>query len=97
VGKIRGAFQSRYQGRQRRLALAPGAPVVEEAQPAGAWRPEDLTLRVIAAGIESEEQLAFARRAGIAEAQGFLLGRPIEPEDFARCVVPRPRQRSKRR
>jgi diguanylate cyclase (GGDEF)-like protein len=56
-----------------------------------------LGLRVIAAGIESEEQLAFARRAGIAEAQGFLLGRPIEPEDFAHCVIPRPRQRSKPR
>jgi tetratricopeptide (TPR) repeat protein len=37
---------------QRRLALTPGVPVVEEARPAGAWRPEDLILRVIAAGEE---------------------------------------------
>jgi len=56
-----------------------------------------LDLRVIAAGIESEEQLAFARKAGIAEAQGFLLGRPIEPDDFATCVTERPRKRAKRR
>jgi diguanylate cyclase (GGDEF)-like protein len=56
-----------------------------------------LGLRLIAAGVESEEQLAFVRRAGVAEAQGYLLGRPIEPEDFANCVTAQPRRRSRRR
>jgi diguanylate cyclase (GGDEF)-like protein len=55
-----------------------------------------LGLRVIAAGIESEEQLAFARKAGIVEAQGYLLGRPIDPDDFATCVSA-PRRRKARR
>jgi EAL domain-containing protein (putative c-di-GMP-specific phosphodiesterase class I) len=55
-----------------------------------------LGLRVIAAGIESDEQLAFARKAGIVEAQGYLLGRPIDPDDFATCVSA-PRRRKARR
>jgi EAL domain-containing protein (putative c-di-GMP-specific phosphodiesterase class I) len=53
-----------------------------------------LGLRVIAAGIESEEQLGFVRHAGVTEAQGFLLGRPMEPEPFARLVAARRRRRS---
>jgi EAL domain-containing protein (putative c-di-GMP-specific phosphodiesterase class I) len=56
-----------------------------------------LGLRVIAAGFESEDQLAFARKAGIAEAQGYLLGHPIEPEDFVTCVTAPPRRRARRK
>jgi tetratricopeptide (TPR) repeat protein len=37
---------------QRRRALAPGAPLAEQVQLSGPWRPEDLTLRVTAAGEE---------------------------------------------
>jgi diguanylate cyclase (GGDEF)-like protein len=55
-----------------------------------------LGLRVIAAGIESDEQLAFARKAGITEAQGFLLGRPIEPDAFAAIVTATPPCRPRR-
>jgi diguanylate cyclase (GGDEF)-like protein len=56
-----------------------------------------LGLRVIAAGIESEEQLAFVRKAGVAEAQGYLLGRPIEPDDFATIVRSAPHRRRRSR
>jgi len=56
-----------------------------------------LGLRVIAAGIESDEQLTFARKAGIAEAQGFLLGRPMDPEAFAGAVTNMSPKRTRRR
>ena len=55
-----------------------------------------LGLRMIAAGIESEEQLAFARKVRIVEAQGFLLGRPVEPEAFADAVTKLSRRRTRR-
>jgi diguanylate cyclase (GGDEF)-like protein len=55
-----------------------------------------LGLRVIAAGIESDEQLAFARKAGINEAQGYLLGRPMEPDAFAAALKTAPRRRTRR-
>jgi diguanylate cyclase (GGDEF)-like protein len=51
-----------------------------------------LGVRVIAAGVETEAQLAFVRKAGCAEAQGYLLGRPLAPEAFAE-LVPRRRKR----
>lgn len=48
-----------------------------------------LGLRVIAAGVETEAQLAFARKAGCAEAQGYWLGRPLAPDSFAELVARR--------
>jgi diguanylate cyclase (GGDEF)-like protein len=50
-----------------------------------------LGLRVIAAGVETEAQLAFVRKAGCAQAQGYLLGRPLAPEAFAELARPRRR------
>lgn len=41
----------------------------------------DRGLRVVAEGIENEEQLAFARSVGCDRAQGYLLGRPMPPSD----------------
>ena len=42
-----------------------------------------LDMRVIAEGVESEEQAALLRLAGCHELQGFLFGRP---EPFAKLV-----------
>jgi len=41
-----------------------------------------LNLRVIAEGVETEEQLAFLRRENCAEMQGFLYSEPLAPADF---------------
>ncbi len=46
-----------------------------------------LNLRVVAEGVETEEQLAMLREQGCTEIQGFLLGRPMpagEVENFLR-------------
>lgn len=40
----------------------------------------DLDLRVIAEGVETEEQLRFVKKNGCDMAQGFYLGRPVSPE-----------------
>lgn len=37
-----------------------------------------LGVAVVAEGVETEDQLAFLRREGCEQAQGFLLGRPVE-------------------
>ncbi|MDH3476426.1 MAG: EAL domain-containing protein, partial [Rhodospirillales bacterium] len=41
-----------------------------------------LNIRVLAEGVETEEQLAFLIEQGCEEAQGFLLSRPLGAEDF---------------
>ena len=41
-----------------------------------------LGLRVVAEGIETQEQMEMARRLGCEEAQGFLLGRPCPAGEF---------------
>ncbi len=41
-----------------------------------------LNLRVIAEGVETEEQLAFLRREQCAEMQGFLYSEPLSPVEF---------------
>ncbi|HYW52488.1 MAG TPA: EAL domain-containing protein [Dongiaceae bacterium] len=52
-------------------------------------------LRVVAEGIETDEQAAFVRDLGCDDGQGFRLGRPQPPEDFARLLAggQRPRLR----
>jgi EAL domain-containing protein (putative c-di-GMP-specific phosphodiesterase class I) len=39
-----------------------------------------LELRVVAEGVETEAQRAFLKAEGCQEAQGYLLGRPIDAE-----------------
>lgn len=45
-----------------------------------------LDLRVVAEGVENSQQLAFLRRHGCDEAQGFGLARPLPPEQVTRLL-----------
>jgi EAL domain-containing protein (putative c-di-GMP-specific phosphodiesterase class I) len=42
-----------------------------------------LRLRVVAEGVESEEQVEFLRKYACDDLQGYLLGRPVPAEQFA--------------
>ena len=44
---------------------------------------ESLNLAVIAEGVESEDQLAFLRREGCGEIQGYVISKPLTADDFA--------------
>lgn len=44
----------------------------------------DLDLRVLAEGVENDQQFAFLREAGCAEFQGYLFGRPVPLAIFER-------------
>jgi EAL domain-containing protein (putative c-di-GMP-specific phosphodiesterase class I) len=46
------------------------------------WMARALNLRVIAEGVETEEQLAFLRREQCAEMQGFLHSEPMPAAEF---------------
>ena len=46
-----------------------------------------LKLKVVAEGVETEQQLAFLREQGCDEMQGYLLSRPLSVEDFARFMT----------
>jgi EAL domain-containing protein (putative c-di-GMP-specific phosphodiesterase class I) len=45
-----------------------------------------LNLRVIAEGVETEEQLAFLRREQCSEMQGFLYSQPLTVADFGKAL-----------
>ncbi len=47
-----------------------------------------LKQRVIAEGIETQEQLDFLRARQCVEGQGFLLGHPLSADGFARLLAP---------
>jgi EAL domain-containing protein (putative c-di-GMP-specific phosphodiesterase class I) len=45
-----------------------------------------LNLRVIAEGVESEEEMAFLRSHQCDEAQGYFFSRPVPTEEFANLL-----------
>jgi EAL domain-containing protein (putative c-di-GMP-specific phosphodiesterase class I) len=44
-------------------------------------------LRVVAEGVETEQQLAYLRQIGCDWLQGYYLSRPMEHEDFAQLLM----------
>ena len=42
-----------------------------------------LNLKVVAEGVENQEQFDFFKARNCHEIQGYFLGRPMVPEDFA--------------
>lgn len=51
---------------------------------------QTLDLKIVAEGVETREQQEFLIRLGCSTLQGFLLGRPMPAEQFARAVATRP-------
>jgi sensor c-di-GMP phosphodiesterase-like protein len=52
----------------------------------------DLRLKVIAEGIETEDQRTFLKAKGCDEGQGYLFSRPIPPEGFLNFIRDYPLQ-----
>ena len=46
-------------------------------------------LRVIAEGVDSEEQVALLQTSGCHEIQGYLFGKPLPAESYAHVMRPR--------
>jgi diguanylate cyclase len=47
---------------------------------------KSLKHRVIAEGVETQEQLAFLQANGCDEGQGYYFSRPIDPQQFAKLL-----------
>jgi diguanylate cyclase (GGDEF)-like protein/PAS domain S-box-containing protein len=47
-----------------------------------------LELDVVAEGVESDVQLAFLRENGCGQIQGYLVGRPVPPDQFVDALMP---------
>ena len=46
-----------------------------------------LKLRVVAEGVETQEELAFLQAHHCDEAQGYYFSRPVLPEQFAKLLA----------
>ncbi|MFZ5998678.1 MAG: EAL domain-containing protein [Nitrospirota bacterium] len=47
----------------------------------------NLKMRVVAEGVETEEELSFLRATGCDEAQGFIVSEPLPAEEFEQYIV----------
>ena len=47
---------------------------------------KELGIETVAEGVEEEQQLAFLREIGCDRIQGYLLGRPVPPEEMTRLL-----------
>jgi len=45
-----------------------------------------LKLRVVAEGVETQQQLAFLQQHECDEAQGYYFSRPVVPQEFAKLL-----------
>jgi diguanylate cyclase (GGDEF)-like protein/PAS domain S-box-containing protein len=50
------------------------------------WMAKKLNMRVVAEGVENDEQLAFLRAHNCDGAQGFLMSKPVAPDEIARML-----------
>ena len=75
--KIDRSFVARAHENQRRLQLFSGVASLGRT----------LGLEVVAEGIESAAELEIAREAGCGVVQGYLVGRPLPPDEARRRMV----------
>ena len=76
--KIDRSFVCNLQADSPELALCEGITVMAHK----------LGLRVVAEGVETEEQLRLLKSAGCDHAQGYLISRPVPAEAFDRLAAP---------
>jgi EAL domain-containing protein (putative c-di-GMP-specific phosphodiesterase class I) len=48
---------------------------------------QNMKLKVIAVGVETEEQLEFLKSTGCQEMQGFLFSRPLPAKEFRELIA----------
>jgi diguanylate cyclase (GGDEF)-like protein len=54
-----------------------------------------LHLKVVAEGVETDQQVRFLKRHGCDELQGFFYGEPVAPADYA-CLLEKAKRRARR-
>ncbi len=79
VVKIDRSFVSQLAQRNHRRVLIQATVLVARA----------LGIQTVAEGVETPEQARLLDELGCSMAQGFLFGRPMSPEEFARWECPR--------
>ena len=68
------------------VANVPGEPYACELARAIIAMGQSLGLQVVAEGVETADQRAFLARQGCPVIQGYLVARPMGPDDFEQCL-----------